>query len=419
MKKASLILALLFLVKSSEAQTWSENFNNGLPSNWLLVDNDGLTPEVDVSYVDKAWVTDIKLDANSQPINGDSVLVSTSYYTSPATADDWVITPSFTVGSTAFVLKWDEYAYDPSYPDGYEVRVSTTGSNISDFSTVLYSTSAASATAYTSKFVSLGAYNGQTIRIAFRNNSHDMFVLAIDNISVSMPNNNDLALTAITPASGSAAVYGVTGANMVLGGTVLNAGLNAVTSFKVHYRQGTGPVTTDVINANIPFFGTYAFTSPTSYQMPATAGNYPIEMWVELTGDADVTNDTGTTDLVGVAFKPTKKILLEEGTGTWCGWCPRGTVYMDSLWHDYPQGVSPVAVHNGDPMVNTVYDDYIANEIPGFPNVLIDRKKVFDPLDIIDAYNDQKDNFGYADIVLTDLGANGFNYSVKATVKLL
>lgn len=44
----------------------------------------------------------------------------------------------------------------------------------------------------------------------------------------------------------------------------------------------------------------------------------------------------------------TKKVILEDFTGTWCGWCPEGTVIIDQLLAANPTTFIPVASHNGD-----------------------------------------------------------------------
>lgn len=47
---------------------------------------------------------------------------------------------------------------------------------------------------------------------------------------------------------------------------------------------------------------------------------------------------------------PDKKVWVEEATGTWCGWCPRGEVYMNYLYAKYPEHFVGIAVHQKDPM---------------------------------------------------------------------
>ena len=66
-----------------------------------------------------------------------------------------------------------------------------------------------------------------------------------------------------------------------------------------------------------------------------------------------------------------KVVLVEEGTGTWCQYCPRGDVYSKALHEAYPDNALFVAVHNGDDMANQEYTD--AMGLSGYPSGNIDR----------------------------------------------
>lgn len=87
------------------------------------------------------------------------------------------------------------------------------------------------------------------------------------------------------------------------------------------------------------------------------------------------TDNTATGTLVTVKRKPKHVALVEEATGTWCGWCPRGAVGLKMLNEKYADEVITVAVHSGDPMVLTEY--YLRNS--GFPSCQINRGTFIDP----------------------------------------
>ena len=65
-----------------------------------------------------------------------------------------------------------------------------------------------------------------------------------------------------------------------------------------------------------------------------------------------------------------KNVLVEELTGTWCQWCPRGIYYGDSLCFTY-DNVIFVAIHCSDPMANDEY--YSASGLLGAPSANIGR----------------------------------------------
>lgn len=65
-----------------------------------------------------------------------------------------------------------------------------------------------------------------------------------------------------------------------------------------------------------------------------------------------------------------KNVFVEELTGTWCQWCPRGIYYGDSLCGTY-DNVIFVAIHCSDPMANDGY--YQASGLVGAPSANIGR----------------------------------------------
>ena len=68
-----------------------------------------------------------------------------------------------------------------------------------------------------------------------------------------------------------------------------------------------------------------------------------------------------------------KKAVVEDFTGTWCGYCPRVS-YAASLVEEQTDKVFVVGVHNGDQMANG-FGNALENmyNITGFPTAYIDR----------------------------------------------
>lgn len=69
-----------------------------------------------------------------------------------------------------------------------------------------------------------------------------------------------------------------------------------------------------------------------------------------------------------------KNVLLEQHTGAWCGWCPDGTVMMDTILALYGSQVIGVKIHNGDAMV-IPEQPVIGNALglTGFPTGSVNR----------------------------------------------
>lgn len=81
------------------------------------------------------------------------------------------------------------------------------------------------------------------------------------------------------------------------------------------------------------------------------------------------------------AQAPVKRVLLEQYTGAWCGWCVDGSVVVEELLELYPDQMIGVKIHQGDGMEvkNTVGTkttsimDTLGSFISGYPNGTIDR----------------------------------------------
>ena len=73
------------------------------------------------------------------------------------------------------------------------------------------------------------------------------------------------------------------------------------------------------------------------------------------------------------------KPLIEEYTGTWCGWCTRGWVALDMLTEDFKDDAVIYAVHNGDPMEIDAFVPVVNTYADGFPGMSINRTRIVDP----------------------------------------
>jgi len=406
MKKQLLALAVL-TAGIANAQTWSENFNTAttpnLPATWSQNNVDGLTPATAIasySFGTNAWVTK-NLSASTDPLNvaHGKVAASTSYYTPAGISNDWLITPSFTVPLNG-VITWEANAPDASFQDGYLVKISTTGTTVANFSTTLLTVPAENST-WTSRSVNLNAYAGQTVYIAFVNNSNDMDLLWLDNVQVLVPASNDILMSGVGPTG--QASWGANASNVTISGTVTNNGYTNITSFTANYTAGGTPVSQVFSGLNLAYGQTYGFNFTTPYTIASTSQT-SVKVWADLTGDAIHTNDTLNAFVKGYSFVPNHKVVFEEGTGTWCGWCVRGAVYMDSMYIMNPNTTALIAVHNSssDPMTNTIYDAGVGTLIQGYPTALCDRSvDIIDPGDMFTSYSNHINDFGLADITLT------------------
>ncbi len=146
----------------------------------------------------------------------------------------------------------------------------------------------------------------------------------------------------------------------------------------------------------------------------ATPGSYDVEVATALTGDEIPANDMMTAHTGIVSFLAEKRVVGEEGTGTWCGFCVRGIVYMEYMALTYPESWIGIGVHNGDPMVVPAYDDGL--NFPWFPDGYIDRAVEVDPQDFEEAYLARLAEISPASIEITEKSYNEATGELSFTV---
>lgn len=164
MKKTMTLFAMVAMfATASIAQgistfPWTEGFENGA-SGWIFqsgnAEDEGFTVVTNGQY--------------TYTTMGQSCLFGP--YSDDFNVDQWAISPLIDLTNSTDDTLLSYYVYMTEY-DGieteYEVRVSTTDTTIASFTTVLWSETG-SGDGYVKRNVSLAAYAGQTIRIAFRN----------------------------------------------------------------------------------------------------------------------------------------------------------------------------------------------------------------------------------------------------------
>lgn len=108
------------------------------------------------------------------------------------------------------------------------------------------------------------------------------------------------------------------------------------------------------------------------------AGAYPWTFTVtEVNGVPNADTDANMAGMAYIyPYLPKHRPLMEEYTGTWCGWCPRGAIGMKLLRERFGEDFAGVAFHKDDIMA---IDFTMPMDYPGAPSCLLDRAIVADP----------------------------------------
>lgn len=161
---------------------------------------------------------------------------------------------------------------------------------------------------------------------------------------------------------------------------VFNFGTDTVQTINFNYSiDGDTAVTTLLTGLNIAMFDEANLTSGTTWN-PPQSGNYDIKIWMsDINGNPDMNNLNDTLSFAVMVLDTiiTKKVLVEQATGTWCGYCTDGTVVMKDILQSYPNAIG-VTIHNGDAMAFTVGNTVNSTFVSGYPAGMIDRVKFDD-----------------------------------------
>lgn len=402
-----LLGALCWLSTGMAAQAAGDgaryDFTNGIPADFTLIDADGNTPSADIApygfSVGTPWV------AYYVESEQNHVAASTSWYAQSGTSDDWMILPAVSVETADAVVAWRARATDANFSDGYAVYISEGGDAIEDFDKAhpLFTTAAESAE-WTYHSISLDGYVGKTVRIAFVNNSTDCSLLYIDDVFVGTPQ----------PArviSGMRPIVKPTD-EIIVQGTVTTDMAEPVKGFTVGYEWDgkTGYVefsdTELVPGESVPF-------SISTGSYIEEGGSATFTIWAEAGGRRSQTEATVTSRV--------NKVVAEELTGSWCGWCVRGIVALDETKKAHPEQFIAIAVHGNDFLESPEYTDYIAGLIgsSGYPNSVVnrDRNTAGDP-EYIPVRFEQKASAPIEGYVTLETGGEDGLYEATAKVAL-
>lgn len=369
------------------ARPFFENFNspNEALYNFLLIDGDGRMPTEEMqSFGFDQWNTPWNFSIRDEG-SDDYCAASHSLYSPEGQSNDWMMIPQLELNDKDYYLTFKAQSYAQNRNDKLSIYVweydevigalddallakaEKEAKELVTISTIPSKTMGVLDGSWTNYEFSLKDYAGKKVYIGFVNRNRNQSLIFVDDIAVEYRGAYTLSVA--------------TEQNLI----------NAQTTDVVAYVNvnAEGPFKEIEAEISVPEVN-YTHKEKIDKLNLTSGSNHEIKFSDVPVEPGKVNNFTVTTKIGGLsqtysgkivnhAFEINRRVLVEEGTGMWCGNCPYGEIAVENLTETMPDQVAIISVHNGDALALTDYDQLLA--LGGYPNGRIDRiDKVYAPL---------------------------------------
>ncbi|MDE5876796.1 MAG: Omp28-related outer membrane protein [Muribaculaceae bacterium] len=307
---------------------------------------------------------------------------SCSTFKYAATADEWLVTPPIHISSDAEVLQLKAVSAGAFATNRYRVLISEDGQDRDSFrpTPLLNTTLTGYGSEVRSKdsYIALNGYAGKEVCFAFINRGEDAGLLGFTDIAIApyIAEVTDLTPSVLPAGSTTDIVLNV---NLRTPADV--PGLKAELEYngQTVTQQYDQPITISGSRIAVTFEDITVPEGGLAYSVTLTPMSEGAEPTV-VTGEIG----TPTTSYPAVA-------VIEEFTGTWCTYCPRGAAFMN-YYTDHYDGLDGrikavgIALHTtNDPMLMDddayLVDAYNISGSSGYPSAFFNRMQLGDPSD--------------------------------------
>ncbi len=384
MKKLFTTLLLLGGAFYAFSQTiyFQEDFNAGLPVDWTA---------------DAEWIIDTPAAASSMfftvpAADGNVVTFNDDGLGNGVVGGGIVVSAEIdlsAVTGTAY-LEMNSYFPNLDYQGNDETAIILISTDAMNWTEILDLTGGEGAD-FGVAFVDISSYVGQSIWLTFAYDDGQTwnYGWSFDNVTIADQITLIPARAFGIHAGGSIMIdQALEGIEYYNSGFVYNDGAEVITSFDLELSNGTDVISQSVTGVEIGYGEVERYSIDEAI---VVSGDQ--EWTVTITGingstdaDDDASDNSMSFNLNGIATAhPDKGVVVEEATGTWCTWCPRGTVFLDEMSKRFGEHFVGIAVHNNDPMALAAYDNAITSfpGFTGFPSVIYQRESIIDPSAIV------------------------------------
>lgn len=369
-------------IEVTDGTIFNDDFNDVSNSmvRYLLYEGDHNTPTQEMQGIgfDKdntPWNFTIRESEDSN----DYCVASTSSYNPAGKSDDWMSLPQLYIENDKYYLEFDAQSYRKSKTDVLKIYALTEDATYDVFTKDLYNKFKESGKVifeetletgnsedylsdeWQSFSINLEEFAGKNVYLAFVNENEDQSLIFVDNVKVAY--HGDFLIGMMSPT------------------TVVNKESTEIKAFiKVTGDKTYNDLSVTCSTLDGEFSDTYEakglaldknseiYTFTFEKELPLTVGT---KNEFKLSAILDGIQYSIQPSINNLAFEPIKRVLIEEGTGTWCGNCPLGILAIEHLKKVYGEQVIPVAIHNDDPMAYPEYESFLG--FSSYPTGTVNR----------------------------------------------
>jgi hypothetical protein len=354
---------------------------------FMLYEGDHNTPVSDM--------TAMEFDADNTPWNfsirdnsysSDYCAASHSCYTPAGKSDDWMVIPQIYIPDTTCQIRFDAQSYHFANKDTLRIivfadeevhnvltdaliqRMKTEGELVFCERLTPGQDEESLDGDWTSYLVTLKQFAGKSIYIAFVNQNEAQSMIFVDNIYVERDMKFSIAL------SNDDVV--VAQSDLTIAGTItIESAVDTYTEYALTLKDQDGNIIDEISATGVSLTQDDKIPFSFGKKLPlkaATVNSFQIDVRLN-----DYT-ETVKSSVQNNAFRPTKRVVLEEMTGVTCVNCPLGILAIEHLREYAGDQFIPISIHTytGDPFGSGLsgYTNYLG--LSAAPSGIIQRNGV-------------------------------------------
>ena len=179
-------------------------------------------------------------------------------------------------------------------------------------------------------------------------------------------------------------IYAQQNKSFIISGIVENLSVTTVNNYEITYKIDDGETKSQTFNGKM-LASNYRDTFRIELSSLNEVKDYKIEVnlsKVNGVANTNTYNNTWESLIYCKEYLFPRKVVIEEGSGTWCKYCVRGIVGMQEMKKRYPENFIGIVSHKGDVMAASSYAQLHSKFFSaGLPNSVVNRKSnlVVDP----------------------------------------